>query len=82
MNHFQDSKIVIDIDEEKDQKVWMITTTIYNGKKYVAMARDIFGDMTLDDCEELLEKEKYTEEEAERICIEWSKKTGLDFLNS
>ncbi|MGI1658231.1 MAG: hypothetical protein ACRKFN_04580 [Desulfitobacterium sp.] len=82
MNYFQNGRIVIDLEEEQGQKVWMITKLrTPDGQVWIAMARDIFGDMTLDDDEELLEPEKYSEEEAERMCIEWSARTGLEFLN-
>ena len=82
MNYFQNGRIVIDLEEEQGKKVWMITKMrTPDGKQWIAMARDIVGDMTVFEGEELLEPEKYTEEEAERLCYLWSERTGLEFLN-
>lgn len=84
MNDF----VLINLEQEENKRCWMIVkTTFYTdyknkiGKVGIAMARDIFGDMRLEPEETLLENELYTEEEAEVKCIEWAKKTGLDFLN-
>jgi len=87
MNYFQDGKIVIDLEKEVNEKVWMIVKTKLRDrtgktilKEDVNMARDIFGDMTLSMDEELLEPIKYTEDEAEERCRYWSEKLGLENL--
>lgn len=79
--NFENGKIIIDLANEENQAVWMVVKEKINDKTYVAMVRDIFGDMTLSSDQELLETGKYLEDEAEKKCIEWSEKLGLEFYN-